>query len=371
MQKRKQSRQKLKGKPAAKPAGPPQKPAASGDGRPLSALADEVAEESRAAGMPVVGLGASAGGLDAFKKFFSSMPGDSGMAFVVVPHLDPTHESLMVELLKKYTHMPVVEATEGVSIAVNHVYIIPPNKYLAIREGVLRLSGPVERHGPSTSIDLFLRSLAQDRGERAIGVILSGTSSHGSLGLRDIKAHGGMTMVQDPATAEYAEMPKSAIATGLVDYVLPPERMPEMLINFVQHSYVSGDEEGAAAKGSSEQLDQIVTFMRTRMRFDFRCYRKSMLLRRVQRRMGLNRIEKTSDYAVFLRDHPHEAKELAKDLFISVTQFFRDPEAFRALAKQAIAEIVKHCRNDVPLRAWVPGCATGEEAFSVAMLLFE
>ena len=190
--------------------------------------------------LPVAGLVASAGGLDAFKKFFAAMPADSGIAFVLIPHLDPEHESLMVELLARHTSMPVVEAAEGMAVQANHVYIIPPNKNMTIAGGVLRLTGPVERGSWQTSIDLFLRSLADDQQEKAICIILSGTGSHGTLGLTAVKAAGGMAMVQDPKTASYPPMPESAIATGLADYVLPVEQMPEALVKYVQHGYVNG-----------------------------------------------------------------------------------------------------------------------------------
>jgi two-component system CheB/CheR fusion protein len=179
------------------------------------------------AGPPVAGIAASAGGLEAFKKFFAAMPPDSGIAFVLVPHLDPAHESLMVELLARHTTMPVVEAENDLPVEANCVYIIPPNKYMTIRGGVLRLTGPVDRHASQTSIDVFLRSLADDQQERSVCIILSGTGSHGSLGLKAVKAAGGMAMVQDPATAAYDRMPQSAVATGLADYVLPVEQMPE------------------------------------------------------------------------------------------------------------------------------------------------
>ena len=199
--------------------------------------------------VPVAGLVASAGGLDAFKKFFAAMPADSGIAFVLIPHLDPEHESLMVELLARHTSMPVIEAEEGMAVLANHVYIIPPNKNMTIADGGLRLTGPVDRGNWQTSIDLFLRSLADDQQEKAICIILSGTGSHGTLGLTAVKAAGGMAMVQDPATASYAPMPESAIATGLADYILPVEQMPEALVKYVQHGYVAGP---AAAPRSNQ-----------------------------------------------------------------------------------------------------------------------
>ncbi|HEY2250765.1 MAG TPA: chemotaxis protein CheB, partial [Planctomycetaceae bacterium] len=200
--------------------------------------ADPVAPSSDGRHFPVVGIGASAGGLEALKKLFGEMPASSGMAFVVVPHLDPTHESLMVGLLGKFSTMPVTEAADGVSIEPNHVYVIPPNKYLGLQRGVMRLTGPVERHGVPTSIDFFLRALAADQQEHAIGIILSGTSTHGTLGIKEIKAHGGMAMVQDPGTAEYDQMPKSAIASGLVDFTLPVEKMPAALLEYIRQPYI-------------------------------------------------------------------------------------------------------------------------------------
>ncbi len=189
---------------------------------------------------PVVGIGASAGGLDAFKRLLAAMPIDSGIAFVLVPHLDPAHESLMVELLARHTAMPVVEAENDMPVAADHVYIVPPNKYITIHGGVLRLTGPVERRTSQTTIDHFLRSLADDQQERSICIILSGTGAHGTLGLKAVKAAGGMAMVQDPATAEYDRMPQNAIATGLADYILPVEQMPEALVRYVKHAYLNG-----------------------------------------------------------------------------------------------------------------------------------
>jgi two-component system CheB/CheR fusion protein len=296
---------------------------------PTAAAGGDLGENQPAhSGPPVAGIGASAGGLDAFKKFLAAMSADSGVAFVLIPHLDPKHESLMVELLARYTKMPVVEATDGVAALANHVYIIPPNKYMTISGGVLRLTGPVERGGPQTSIDLFLRSLANDKQEKAICIILSGTGSHGSLGLKAVKASDGMAMVQDPNTAEYPRMPQSAIATGLADYVLPVGQMPEALIKYIQHYYVNGAKIGAEGTEAPDHLNQLLALLRARTKFDFRCYRKRMLTRRIERRMSLNHFNQIADYLAFLREHPDEVKQLFRDLLISVTNFFRDPEAF-------------------------------------------
>jgi two-component system CheB/CheR fusion protein len=313
---------------------------------------------------------ASAGGLEAFKRFFQAMPADSGMAFLVVPHLDPRHESLMVGLLGKYTGMPVVEATEGVGVEPNRVYVIPPNRYLAVTHGVLRLTGPVERRAQQTAIDFFLRSLAEDQQENAICIILSGTGSHGSLGLKAIKANGGMAIVQEPRTAEYDQMPRAAIGTGLADFMLAPERMPEALLEYAAH-FLAGTAGLPESSEVPDDLTQVLSLLRTRSRLDFRPYRKRMLLRRVQRRMGLRHVERLADYLGVLRADEGELDKLAKDLLISVTSFFRDPEMFEVLETQVIPELLRDRPADAALRVWVPGCATGEEAYSIAMLLIE
>lgn len=276
----------------------------------------------------------------------------------------------MAELIGRYTKMPVDEVEENTTVEANRVYIIPPNKYMTIHDGVLRLTGPVERRG-LTTIDLFLRSLAEDQQEKAICIILSGTGPHGALGLKAIKTSGGMAMVQEPKTAEYPRMPESAVATGLADYILPVEQMPEALLKYVQHFCVNGQKPIEAVPEAADLLTQVLALLRARTKFDFRCYRKRMLGRRIQRRMGLNHFNGVADYVAFLREHPDEVKHLAKDLLISVTSFFRDPEAFQALEKQVIAPLIEGKENDEPVRVWVPGCATGEEAYSVAMLLHE
>jgi two-component system CheB/CheR fusion protein len=359
-------------KPADTPRPSPHKapqPPAIAPPAPADEFEDETSPERP--GPPVAGIGASAGGLDAFKKFFAAMPADSGVAFVLIPHLDPKHESLMVELMTRYTKMPVVEAAEGMPVEPNHVYVIPPNKYMTISSNVLRLTGPVERGGPQTSIDMFLRSLADDKLEKAICVILSGTGTHGALGLKAIKAAGGMAMVQDPATAEFPRMPQSAVATGLADYVLPAEKMPEALRRYIGHFYVNGGAAVKEAEPAADGLKQVLALLRARSKFDFRWYRKKMLARRVERRMGLNHFDNVGDYLVHLRNHPNEVEQLARDLLISVTSFFRDAEAFHALEAEVILPLIDAKETDTPLRVWVPGCATGEEAYSLAILFLE
>jgi PAS domain S-box-containing protein len=265
--------------------------------------------------------------------------------------------------------MPVVEAEEGMTVAIDCVYIIPPNKYMTIGEGKLHLTGPEGRGETSTSIDLFLRSLAEDRQEQAIAVILSGTGTHGSLGLKAIKANGGMAMVQEPSTAEFDGMPRSAIATGLADYILPPEQMPRALIGYVRHVFETTDP--AAEPTEDADLDQILELLLSRSELDFREYRKKTLIRRTRRRMGLLNIDRISEYHGYLVDHPEEVAKLAKDFLISVTSFFRDREVFQVLETKVIPELVQPKKSDDSFRVWVPGCATGEEAYSIAMLLIE
>jgi two-component system CheB/CheR fusion protein len=358
----------------AEAAGPPRQPDEVADSSPgVSSPAEAAPAPSNPerTGAPVVGIGASAGGLDAFKRFFAAMPADNGLAFVLVPHLDPARKSLMVELLSRHTAMPVVEAEHGMAVEANHTYIIPPDKYMTIHGGVLELTGPVERRTSPTTIDHFLRSLADDQQERAICIILSGTGAHGTLGLKAVKAAGGMAMVQDPATAEHDRMPQNAVATGLADFILPVEQMPDALIQYVQHAYVNGGPRTEAAPEAADHLTQVLALLRARTRFDFRPYRKNMLARRIERRMGLNHIDSNLQYVAFLRDHPDEVKQLVKDLFISVTSFFRDPVAFEELATQVIAPLVRAKPADGVIRVWVPGCATGEEAYSLVILLLE
>lgn len=324
------------------------------------------------AALAVVGIGASAGGLDAFKRFLQAMPAHTGMAFVLVPHLDPSHESLMVELLGRHTSIPVCEAQDGMAIEADGIYIIPPNRYLAAEGGVLRLSAPQRSPGHETAIDFFLRSLAQAYEERAIGIVLSGTGSHGTLGLQAIKGQGGLTMVQDPDSAEYDQMPRSAISSGLADYILAPEAMPEALVQYVTRASRSGAwQYPAPAEEGLGELGQVLALLRAHTKYDFRCYRKKMLLRRVQRRVSVCGVDGLSDYLERLRADPDEPGRLFRDLLIGVTGFFREPEAYAVLEQRVIARLVEQADPDLPVRVWVPGCSTGEEAYSIAILLME
>ncbi len=347
------------------PAGPP------GPSEPDVAEPRELDHRKRA-DFAIVGMGASAGGLDAFKKFLEAMPPDGGMAFVLVQHLDPTHESMMVELLARHTEMTVVEVADKMRVEPNHVYMIPPNKYMAIQDGVLRLTEPVLRRGIRVPIDFFMRSLADDQHERAICVVLSGTGTEGTLGLKAVKANGGMTMVQAPETAHYDPMPRSAIATGVVDYVLPVDQMPAMMMRYAKHWYINGTQTPSVPQEKApDALKNILALLRTRTGYDFRCYKKSTLHRRVARRMGLNHIEHESSYLSFLRDNADEVQQLFKDMLIGVTGFFREPEAFEVLEHEVIPKICADRGSDDAVRIWVAGCSTGEEAYSLAMLLLE
>ncbi len=319
---------------------------------------------------PVAGIGASAGGLDSLLKFVAAAPADCGVAFVLITHAAPQHEVQMAEPLARQTPMPVIEAADGMAVEANRVYVLPSNKSMTMSGGLLRLTEPVERGGPPSPIDLFLRSLAEDRQEKAIGIILSGAESHGTLGLRAIKAAGGMVMVQDPAPAEHRLMPQSA-ATGLADYVLPVEQLPEALVKYVRQVFAHSSKAGAAGPTSPDALSQVLEIVRAHTKFDFRPYRKTTLARRIDRRMRLSRFDRAVDYLAFLREHPDEVKGLSRELLIGVTSFFRDPEAWHALETAVIAPLVRAKGPAAPLRVWSVGCATGEEPYSVGMLLLE
>ena len=320
----------------------------------------------------MIGVGASAGGLDAFKKLLTALPEHPGMAFVLIPHLDPRHERLKVELLARHTPMRVREVEDGMAVRADHVYIIPPNKNLAMKGGVLRLSMPHDQRSSHTAIDFFLRSLAEDQHERAIGIVLSGTGSHGTIGLQAIKGEGGLAMVQEPSTAEYDQMPRSAIASGVVDFVLPVEQMPAELERYVQHSYVNGIRKSLEAEVvPPDEAAPILALLRARTKYDFRSYRKKMLLRRIQRRMSLTHVDRIADYLLLLRENAAEVKQLFKDLLIGVKGFFREPEAYGVLEHLVLPQLIGHTDSEAPVRAWVAACATGEEAYSMAMLMTE
>jgi chemotaxis methyl-accepting protein methylase/signal transduction histidine kinase len=320
--------------------------------------------------LAVVGIGTSAGGLESLKEFFAAMPADSGMAFVVIQHLDPTHVSYMADLLAKYTEMKVLQAEDGTMIEADTVYTIPPNKFLMIRKGMLHLTEPVKNDGVRMPIDFLFRSLAEDQHEKAICMIFSGSGSDGTIGLREVRGAGGMTIVQEPETAQFDAMLRSAIATGMVDFVLPLREIPGTILRYARQSYMDA-RDGTDREQKLNDVDAILKLLSAQTRTDFAPYKKNTVLRRIERRMGLRHIPLISDYVRFLQENPEEVRQLSKDLLINVSSFFRDAEAFEELRHKAIAPLVREKENSSPLRVWVPGCATGEEAYSIAILLLE
>ncbi|MBU1344884.1 MAG: PAS domain-containing protein [Proteobacteria bacterium] len=323
-------------------------------------------------GCPIVGMGASAGGLEAFESFFTSMPRDSGMAFVLISHLDPTHISLLPELLQKKTAMKVCPIEDGMKIQPDTVYAIPPNKDVSIINGVLLLMDLPQPRGFNLPIDNFFRSLAQDQGANAIAIVLSGTGSDGSLGVKQIKGELGMVMVQDEASAKYAGMPRSAIATGLADYILPVDKMPEALIKYTRHAIIelkgkiSSDEDNF-----QKALLKIYILLRTHTNHDFSLYKKNTIIRRIERRMHVHQIDKIQDYVTYLGKSKREIHVLFKDLLIGVTSFFRDPAAFDSLKDKFLPGLLCDKPEESGVRIWVAGCSTGEEAYSIAIVLHE
>lgn len=321
---------------------------------------------TKAGGCPIVGIGASAGGLAALAAFFSAMPAEieTGMAFVLVQHLAPDHESTLAALLSRAAHIQVLEAEDGMRVEPNTAYIVPPNRNLALLNGALHLSQVASR-GRRLPIDFFFRSLARAQRDRAVGVVLSGTGTDGTLGVRAIKAEGGIVIVQTPESTEYDGMPRSAIATGLVDHVLRPTEMPAQLAAY------AGSLSGRGRRPSvppplevQNELEKIVRVLYARTGRDFSQYKKNTIRRRVERRMTVQHIAQLQHYCRFLEEAPTEVEDLLRDLLIGVTSFFRDPKAFAALETEVIARLVGNRSSGSPIRAWVPGCSTGEETKS-------
>src|SRR5665648_237022 len=331
-------------------------------------------DAAAAANFPVVGIGASAGGLAAIEEFLAALPaGESlGMAFVLVQHLDPDHKSLLLDLVKRYAHIEVAWAEDGMEVRSGHAYIMPPNKDMALVGGRLVLVKPDAPRGQRLPIDYFFRSLAADQHERAVCIVLSGAGSDGTLGLRAVKGEGGMAIAQTPETAAYDSMPCSAIATGLVDYVLPPADMPEQLLGYISRTVGRAPQTArATAPGSPDLLLEVLHLLRDRSGHDFTHYKTNTLRRRVERRMAVTRVESMDDYLALLKRDSLELETLFRELLIGVTNFFRDAPAFEALAAEALPGLIAaHAPGD-PVRVWVPGCSTGEEAYSIAMLLQE
>ncbi len=318
---------------------------------------------------PIVGIGCSAGGLEALEALLGHVPDGTGMAFVIVQHLDPEHVSTLPEILQRITPMPVIEVAEGMVVAPEHVYVIPPNKDLSLLGGVLHLLDPTAQRGLRLPIDFFLRTLAADRQERAIGVILSGMGSDGMAGLAAIKEKGGLTLAQDPASARADSMPASAIKAGVVDIVAPADALAERIAAFLRH--VPRPPQPDAAPGEEGALERIIVLLRDRSGNDLSLYKPNTLLRRIERRMALLQIAAIADYVGYLRDNSQELDLLFKELLIGVTSFFRDPPVWDYLRDIALPALFARHPDGQALRAWVPACSTGEEAYSLAMVFRE
>ncbi len=340
-------------------------------GAPTKATAKSIEIDRGRPGFPIVGIGASAGGLEALEELLDNMPVDTGMAFVVVTHQHPGHQSLLPELLSKETEMPVVEAVDGTKLEPNHVYVGPPGGNLAILNGTVHRMEIEKHEAPRLPIDYFFRSLAEDQKERAICIVLSGTGTDGTIGVKAVKGESGMAMVQQPQSAKYAGMPSSAIATGLADYVLPPAAMPKQLIAYAKGPYLTGSAVAAEVPAVREEpMQKIFVLLRTRTGHDFSAYKCNTLRRRIERRMNVHQIQKPSHYVRYLQENPHEIDTLFKELLISVTNFFRDAAAWEAL-NPLLEQLINVRPENYSFRVWVPGCATGEEAYSVAIALRE
>ena len=357
---------------------PPRKPRASSAPTPAEApnpdAPTENPTESVGTAFPIVGIGASAGGLAAFEAFFAGMPAgtDPGMAFVLVQHLDPDHKSILTELIRRYTTMKVYEVEDGMKVRINCAYIIPPNRDMALLNGSLHLMEPTAPRGRRLPIDFFFRSLAQDLHDKAVCVVLSGTGSDGTLGVRAVKGEGGLVMAQDPATTEYDGMPRSAVATGLVDFVLPPGEMAAQIISFVTRARgrASGGS-GAVQPQAENALRKVFILLRAQTGHDFSQYKPSTVHRRIERRLVVNQLDSMDDYVRFIQQSPAEIEALFRDLLIGVTSFFRDPEAFDALRTQVLPKLFGRRTPGSLVRVWSTGCSTGEEPYSLAMLLHE
>jgi two-component system CheB/CheR fusion protein len=317
-----------------------------------------------------VGIGASAGGLEAIELFFTSMPTNSNMAFIVVQHLSPDYKSLMVELLSKKTTMPVHRAEDGMLVLPDNVYLIPPKKNLTIFHGKLLLSEQDHTRGINLPIDVFLRSLAEDQADKAVAIILSGTGSDGMRGVRTVKECGGIVMVQDEESAKFDGMPRSAISTGLADFILPPPKMPGQLLAFAQHPYVTNTERSETLISDEDGMTRIFALLREKCKIDFTYYKPSTVTRRIERRMTINQTDNIKDYLSFMLSYPGEVVALYRELLIGVTSFFRDQGAFDYLSETILPEIFRNAgRREV--RFWVSACSTGEEAYSLAILAKE
>ena len=358
---------KKKSPPSPKRADKP-KPA-----RPsLRAISANTLPPNSEAQFPIVGIGASAGGLEAIEQFLAHIPPQCGLAFVIVQHLDPTHKGIMPELLQRMTKMKVFQVKDRTKVLPDCVYVIPPNKDMSILHGVLHLLDPSSPRGLRLPIDFFLRSLAEDQREHSVGVILSGMGSDGTLGLKAVKEHAGLVLVQALASAKFDGMPRSAIDAGLADIVAPAEELPVRLLEYLRHAPLLARPTAIEADAAAQsQLEKVVILLRGQTGHDFSLYKRSTLYRRVERRMGLHQLTRIGLYVRFLRENPQEIELLFKELLIGVTSFFRDPAVWAQLRSKIFPQMLAGRRAGGILRAWVAGCSTGEEAYSLAIVFKE
>jgi two-component system CheB/CheR fusion protein len=321
---------------------------------------------------PIIGIGASAGGLETLQRFFSRMSPEANLAFVIIQHLSPNFKSIMASLLAKYTRMTVSEIRDGSTIAPNCVYLNPPTKNVAVFNRTLHLVEPVKSGGINMPIDFFFRSLSEDQKEKAIGIIVSGTASDGTLGIKAIKGEGGMVMAQDPDTAKYDGMPRSAIGTGMVDLILPVEKMPDALISYIKHPFLkSPGKINISATNIQQQVQKVFSIIRNATGYDFSQYKRTTIFRRIERRLAVHQIDRLADYIMYMQKNPLEIEALFKDLVIGVTSFFRDPEAYQVLEEKVLPQLLHGKNPDDVFRCWVVGCSSGEEAYSMAVIVSE
>lgn len=359
------TKKQVRTRPKGKKGSPPDRASRAGKKSQGKILA--VTENSD---MFIVGIGASAGGLEALEEFFKNMPKDNGMAFVVIQHLDPNHVGIMPELLQRITPMKVLQASDRLKVKPNCVYVIPPNKSMSLLNGALYLFAPVESRGMRLPIDIFFRSLADDSHEKSIGIILSGMGSDGSMGLKAIKEKNGVVLVQDPASAKFDAMPRSAIESVIVDIMAPAGELPAKLMAYLKFIPAVKTDPDIENKNQSN-LEKIIILLREQTGHDFSLYKKTTVFRRIERRKGIHQIDKISNYVRFLQKNPNEVKILFKELLIGVTSFFRDSAVWEMLKESVLPALINELPDGYMLRAWVTGCSTGEEAYSLAIIFKE
>ena len=347
------------------------KPAKSTSKTPAGKKKRVTSKRPLAGNLPVVALGGSAGGLEALRSFFSRVPEKSGLAYVVVVHMSPKQPSMLVEILQKAARIPVVRAEDGQILEPDHGYVISPDKEITIDKGRIQLTDMVER-GVALTVDVLLKSLASDKRSRAAAVILSGTGTDGTLGAKEIKANDGLVLAQSEKSAGSFGMPGNAISSGLADMVLAPDDMPETLIRYFSRPALVSDGKPVPASNDQEiALDDIFALLQTRVGHNFSAYKRNTVLRRISRRMGINHIDNHKEYVRYLRHNPDEVESLFRDLLIGVTSFFRDSESFDVLKTELLPGLIEPMKEGATFRAWIPGCSTGEEVYSLTIVLHE